>query len=191
MTFFDRFAFVSSLVMACTLACSSPAPPTCDAPGEACCDGACSGGLVCNSGTCARVHVVPDAGPCGDLGEGCCTALRCNSGLFCMSDVCVDQFGQSCAKNSDCLSALCLPVDGGPTGNSCTIICTGAADCRAGWSCAAFTGVPSTICQCHVAAEICNGLDDDCDGVIDGPPAAAWCASMDAGSSCAQSACAP
>jgi hypothetical protein len=39
--------------------------------------------------------------------------------------------------------------------------------------------------------EVCNGLDDDCDGVIDGPAAAAWCASIDAGSACSQSACAP
>jgi hypothetical protein len=50
------------------------------------------------------------------------------------------------------------PVDGGPDTDAPAPLCMGKPD----WQ----------------TTEICNGLDDDCDGVVDGPAADAWCALM-------------
>src|SRR5262245_14459763 len=42
---------------------------------------------------------------------------------------------------------------------------------------------------CKPSAEVCNGLDDDCDGVIDGETANASCALANAEAACEQGAC--
>jgi hypothetical protein len=48
-----------------------------------------------------------------------------------------------------------------------------------GWSCAPKLGVASSICQCAPSREVCDGLDNDCDGIVDDEPAVnAACAAM-------------
>jgi hypothetical protein len=70
--------------------------------------------------------------------------------------------GSICARNADCNSGLCLAA------GRCTEPCATAAECPNSWVC---EGLPGTglICQCNAMApeELCNGIDDECDGRID------------------------
>ncbi len=72
-------------------------------------------------------------------------------------------FGAACTRLTDCASGVCLP-----TGH-CSRACAGGADCTAiaGWVCSALPGL-GPVCSCTPrGVEVCNGLDDDCNGLVD------------------------
>jgi hypothetical protein len=143
----------------------------------------------------------PDAGPhCGELGEGCCAEDVCLGGTSCQSGICAQtragQTGQPCSHNGDCQSQLCLSVgqpsggDAGWTGNVCTTTCQSTADCVPGWNCETTGG--SQVCECTYSPEICDGLDNDCDGIVDNEPVTdQWCDSQEEASGvvCASGMC--
>ncbi len=149
---------------------SADASPACaadrDCPaGQACRAGACVSSSGCPAGTvpCAGVcaDLTSDARNCGACGSTCAAGQRCNAGLCAGStpDAGASDGALSCAADRDC-----------PSGQRCA-----AGVCVAGGAC-----VPS--------AERCNGLDDDCDGLVDesDPMGAGLCA---AGQTCRMGAC--
>ncbi len=76
--------------------------------------------------------------------------------------------GKSCTRNSDCASGICLPLQNGAV---CTASCgVDGGSCVPGWSCASFPGQGADICQCTPSTEVCNGKDDDCNGIVDDEP---------------------
>ena len=130
---------------------------------------------------------------CGAATEPCCGGSSCDSGLACQSGTCVQQrpseTGTPCTRNSDCQSGICYPVPGGSA--VCTTPCSTASDCVPGWSCAALIGQPSNVCECTRSTEVCDGQDNDCDGIVDNEPAAdQWCVQQDGvGQVCQSGAC--
>lgn len=102
------------------------------------------------SGTC-------DGGTCPTLCDGGSCEMPTRRG-----------FGESCTRNGDCTSAVCLPVGGGR--NVCTSACVDSNSCVAGWICDALSGIDSNVCLCASSNETCDGADNDCDGVVDNQP---------------------
>jgi len=152
-------------------------PANCGGCGAACIDGeVCSNGtcaLECSGGTlrCGNRCVDPnnDPGHCGD----CKTA--CAIGQICLARVCSDRV--PCAAHSElcnhaddnCDGRVDEAFEGAPfhLGEACTVgigacVNKGAIDCAA-------DGLST---ECNVSphpkqAEVCNSLDDDCDGIVD------------------------
>ncbi len=135
------------------------------------CVSGCAAGEVRCGTSCAET--ASDAANCGACGN------VCPMGAMCVASACACPSGQS-----NCGGAC------RETGASCTAghgacLRTGAVVCAAmgtGTQCSATPGV--------AGAEVCNGVDDDCDGVVDGPSAAAACPPRaNAAASCAMGAC--
>jgi hypothetical protein len=57
----------------------------------------------------------------------------------------------------------CAPMDATRVGQRCAAACRADSDCPSGQACVAGTCAESARCT----AEVCNGIDDDCDGLTD------------------------
>jgi hypothetical protein len=69
--------------------------------------------------------------------------------------------GAPCSNASQCSFGVCLAI--GRCSHACPL-----PSCEAGWICAPETGQSTSVCQCPtLAAETCNGIDDDCNGIVD------------------------
>lgn len=114
---------------------------------------------------------------CGAVGQPCCPSNSpCASGLTCRENGCqsvpADGTGTSCTVDADCPAGHC-ELDGASDGPGvCSRSCSAEGDCIPGWTCAAELGsINAYTCHCLATTETCNGLDDDCDGVVDDEPA--------------------
>ena len=136
-----------------------------------------------------------ETGPCGAAEEPCCTTgtqcsvgLACNSFGTCGADA--GDIGKPCTAGSTCSSDLCLPST-----DVCTHACGDAGSCPATWGCGAVLGANACTCtKSNGGVEICDGKDNDCNGVVDDPGAAnAYCTRADGGAfgfTCVNGACA-
>ena len=146
-------------------------------------DASSSGGSSGDSGSGADGS---EAGAtCGAVGETCCAGSTCASPLACRGGACqnapANGTGSPCTANSGCPSGICQPESSGGTSAVCSTTCGSASDCVAGWKCAAELGQSSDVCQCAYSTEVCDGKDNDCDGVVDDEPAADQGCSQTAG----------
>jgi Stigma-specific protein, Stig1 len=128
-----------------------------------------------------------DDGPddCGDFDRPCCAGDTCKSDhLTCIDDACGQQshgeIGKPCEKNSDCASAICVPIREGEF--ACSSGCASSEACVPGWTCGAVIGQSSDVCQCEAGAETCNERDDDCNGIVDDEPTVGMGCAADMGS---------
>lgn len=128
---------------------------------------------------------------CGVAGAPCCSST-CHSGLQCVLNVCSagtdsKNDGQRCVYDNECASVAC-GVDAITGDSVCAKHCVSASDCTPGWACQQFDSGRG--CQCaHPTTEVCDGLDNDCDGAVDGPDADLLCRATDAETRCLNGAC--
>lgn len=115
---------------------------------------------ACNAGTCSHI-VGPNSGATGcpvgrfcEPGKGCIASPACATDTDCVQVLAVD----ACKTNITCdpVTALCVfkPLDKDGDGHS-PAVC-GGDDCN---------DADPTIFPGH--SEVCDGLDNDCDGTID------------------------
>jgi hypothetical protein len=128
----------------------------------------CNDGLPCTSDACSvdqRCQHAPIV--------GCCTSnSQCGDGKVCTSDVC--DASNRCVNSP--IQGCCLSDPQCDDTNTCTAdfcdlqnhVCVHNNTCGAcgNGSCEASEGCASCPQDC-VRAEICNGIDDDCDGIVD------------------------
>jgi len=142
-------------------------------------------------------------GACGTIGEACCPPpMLCALGAFCARDnTCRDQhpsdIGLPCSSMTTCSSLICgytqgisdgaAPVPDGngtppPQPTGCTVGCFNTnPDCTPGWTCDQIQ-VGQGQCVCSWSPEICDGKDNNCDGIVDNEPEADnYCTAMDEG----------
>ncbi len=97
--------------------------------------------------------------------------------------------GKPCSQDADCSGHVCQSISDGAV-EVCTSHCADSSDCLAGWACHSGSDGVST-CTCHPSAEVCDGRDNDCNGIIDDlPDAEAACRASSSGLACARGACA-
>ncbi|MDP2273774.1 MAG: hypothetical protein Q8N23_15625 [Archangium sp.] len=123
---------------------------SCGARNQPCCGASqtCFLTLSCQRGVC-DLPAMPDAGPCGQLGQACCANQMCTaSGTTCNGATCVTVMnvdagtdagqplkatGEACSLDRECLDGACLVL--GFNGGYCTRACTTSVDCVAGSQC--------------------------------------------------------
>jgi hypothetical protein len=140
----------------------------------------CPAGATCVAGACVTV-CTPAAEVCNGIDDDCDGVVdedcSCAAGETMCGGACVDTLfdemncgacGMACAAGQSCLRGVCV-VD---------TACTTDADCDDGDPATVDTCVAG-VCDhggaCVPAAEVCNGLDDDCDGLVDEDPSCGGC----------------
>lgn len=115
----------------------------CSQAGDACCDGACAMGLVCNGIVCLV---------CGGVGQRCCAGNNCEGAACCDHDICVGA-GLGCnAGDGTCSAGRCSGC-GALHAGCCGRVCYDAnAACTAS---EALTSEVGTCELCGHAGEIC------------------------------------
>ncbi len=189
-------------------ACSYPAGETlCSEP--SCADGVAALSAVCvGTGACPALQTQVCAMGCGKTGcEGLCTTNEmCSSEHYCSANVCVPRLSQAtaCANDRQCQTGRCVD------GVCCNRVCAGQCEAcdlpatlgtcsplhigqpRGARTACLGLGVCAGSCstgapECSATSpsyERCNGLDDDCDGLVDNG------ARCQAGEECVKGACA-
>jgi Cys-rich repeat protein len=132
-------------------------PPTQGTDGGTMCPMSCPSGSVCD----------PVRGVCTVNTNICMSNADCPTNLACVNHVCTVPSTNNCGtlgcpNGQVCNSGMCvaLPSDGGTTNPN---VCMSDADCAMGERC--FNGVCRA--ACIPQTEICNMVDDDCDGIVD------------------------
>jgi hypothetical protein len=129
---------------------------------------------------------------CGAWGQACCANDACEGELSCRTGICRsvanDGTGQPCALEIGCMNGPCIAVG---DASVCSAGCLSDGDCIAGWSCVPAIGPSGPFgfdeCQCTPSLEVCDGKDNDCDGIVDdSSEGAALCPS---GQICEDGAC--
>jgi hypothetical protein len=151
--------------------------------GTADCDG--------NSQNGAETDIANDPLNCGSCGATCSPAETCVTGVCsgngtagtgggsgCTAEAC-DGVDNDCdgVIDNGCTPASCQPgsadCDGNPANGCETDLESSASNCGScGTACAAGESCVQSVCQpgggtCTPAAELCDGKDNDCDGVVD------------------------
>jgi len=215
----EGFECLASTTGTCTTSCGSTGMHACDAacswdacvaPAEVCngldenCDGTADDGFVCARGatssctsrcgttgsrtctpSCAWDSCIPPAEVCNGLDDNCDGAP--DNGFACAvgeSERCTSSCGTSGWRSCDaaCTWGACVPP--AEVCNGLDEDCDGAAD--NGFACVRYAaGSCTTTCgttgtrgcrtdctwtTCTPPADVCNGVDDDCDGVVDNGP---------------------
>lgn len=188
--------------------CREWSPPVRCPAGQMCMDGrcqsvceegrSCTTGNPCTSGTtrCESNSLVcaatprPAGTPCGDLmscnGRGTCT-LACVAPRILCNGSCVDASADTtncgacrrvCSTGQHCAGGVCVAPSACREGDVQTCPFSARGPCASG-SQTCSGGAWTTCAQVvHPTSEVCNGLDDDCDGEVDEgacPPPPAIC----------------
>lgn len=101
------------------------------------------------------------------VGTKCCPPpYECLESASCVEGLCKGDLGWLCYDGDwECSAGLCLPS------GICSQACGSDVDCPPGpeWWCAPGDGGTAGVCQCApTGTEICDGHDNDCNGVVDG-----------------------
>ncbi len=196
----DGLTYANACELACagvalaqTGACASPAcAADADCPaGMRCQAGACQPACDCGGAAYAPVcgrdgRTYPNACELACAGVGLAHQGSCDT---CNAEVCGDGLDNDCDGYADegCAGPCAADADC-PAGLVCQAgtcaaptPCAAGLDCPAGQTCEAGVCRPATGCL----VESCNGLDDDCDGLVDeGCPACRADADCAAGETC-------
>lgn len=146
-------------------------PPTMSTDGGSACPMSCPNNSVCD----------PARGVCTQNTNACMSNADCPMNLACVNGACTVPNNNTCGamgcpNGQTCTNGMCAttPNDGGTTNPNA---CMSNADCAMGELC--FNGVCRAACVPRV--EVCNMVDDDCDGQVDEGNV---CNAIDAGTSC-------
>jgi len=132
----------------------------------------------CASSRCSFVSNTQSAEPCCESGDpqgvcddgNACTVDNCTNGV-CQSEALNDQSGECCNSNAECHDANPCTNDVCDTSiNRCIRLRVNTPDCQATEAASSGQNVTSAGATCandKPQKELCNGLDDDCDGLVD------------------------